>query len=146
MLEMVEARRNANQVEDRYDLFSGLLDAARGEAGSEAALSDEELLGRSQPCDRSAFLEASYLCFQETCLSFFLVDMRCDLPFLPVVLPQNSFLQTTAHTLCFTFALLALYPDEQEHLYQHVKGAMSSLDGMPVSLGNFNLYGELTPP
>jgi cytochrome P450 len=30
-------------------------------------------------------------------------------------------MQTTAHTLCFTFALLALYPDEQEKLYQHIK-------------------------
>jgi hypothetical protein len=40
--------------------------------------------------------------------------------------------ETTAHTLCFTFALLALYPDEQERLYQHVKGVMSSLDGVPA--------------
>ncbi|KAF5354196.1 hypothetical protein D9756_007136 [Leucocoprinus leucothites] len=29
--------------------------------------------------------------------------------------------ETTAHSLCFTFALLALYPDEQEKLYQHIK-------------------------
>ena len=29
--------------------------------------------------------------------------------------------QTTAHTLCFTFGLLALYPDYQEKLYQHIK-------------------------
>ncbi|KAF5322275.1 hypothetical protein D9619_001909 [Psilocybe cf. subviscida] len=29
--------------------------------------------------------------------------------------------ETTAHTLCFTFALLALYPDEQEKLYQHIR-------------------------
>ncbi|KDQ58619.1 hypothetical protein JAAARDRAFT_176655 [Jaapia argillacea MUCL 33604] len=28
--------------------------------------------------------------------------------------------ETTAHTLCFTFALLALYQDEQEKLYQHI--------------------------
>jgi hypothetical protein len=44
-----------------------------------------------------------------------------------------QFLQTTAHTLCFSFALLALYPGEQESLYQHIKGVMPSLDGMPVS-------------
>jgi cytochrome P450 len=36
--------------------------------------------------------------------------------------------ETAAHTLCFTFALLALYPDEQERLYQHIKGVMSSLN------------------
>jgi len=40
--------------------------------------------------------------------------------------------ETTAHTLCFSFALLALYPDEQERLYQHIKGVMSTLNGMPV--------------
>ena len=42
---MVEARRNADKVEERYDLFSGLLDAARDESNSEAALTDEELIG-----------------------------------------------------------------------------------------------------
>jgi hypothetical protein len=48
MLEMVGARRNADKVEERYDLFSGLLDAAQDEPGSEAALSDEELMGASR--------------------------------------------------------------------------------------------------
>ncbi|EDR04916.1 uncharacterized protein LACBIDRAFT_303796 [Laccaria bicolor S238N-H82] len=33
--------------------------------------------------------------------------------------------ETTAHTLCFTFALLALYPDEQEVLFQHIKSVLS---------------------
>ena len=45
MVEMVEARRNADKVEQCHDLFSGLLDAAEEEQG-EAALSDEELIGR----------------------------------------------------------------------------------------------------
>ena len=45
MLEMVEARRNVDKVEQRYDLFSGLLDAAQNETDSEAALTDEELIG-----------------------------------------------------------------------------------------------------
>jgi len=40
--------------------------------------------------------------------------------------------ETTAHTLCFTFALLAFYPDEQERLYQQIKGIMAELDGMPT--------------
>jgi hypothetical protein len=56
---------------------------------------------------------------------------------LPPMLPLYNFLQTTAHTLCFSFALLALYPGEQERLYQHIKGVMSSLNGMPV--GSLNL-------
>jgi hypothetical protein len=45
MQEMVEARRNADEVEERYDLFSGLLDAAQDDAGSGSALSDDELIG-----------------------------------------------------------------------------------------------------
>ncbi|KAF8823725.1 hypothetical protein HHX47_DHR9000191 [Lentinula edodes] len=40
--------------------------------------------------------------------------------------------ETTAHTLCFTFALLALYPDQQEILYQHIKSVLA--DGrLPVN-------------
>ena len=42
---MVEARKNADKGEQRYDLFSGLLDAAQNELDSEATLSDEELIG-----------------------------------------------------------------------------------------------------
>ena len=45
MLEMVEARRNGEKVEERHDLFSGLLDAAREESDNGAGLSDEELIG-----------------------------------------------------------------------------------------------------
>ena len=45
MLEMVEARRNGDKVEERYDLFSGLLDAAQDEPDDGAGLSDEELIG-----------------------------------------------------------------------------------------------------
>ena len=45
MLEMVEVRKDADKVEERYDLFSGLLDAAQTEPGGEATLSDDELIG-----------------------------------------------------------------------------------------------------
>ncbi len=39
--------------------------------------------------------------------------------------------QTTAHTLCFTFALLGLYQEEQEILYQQIKSVLTD-DRMPV--------------
>ncbi|KAF9530339.1 cytochrome P450 [Crepidotus variabilis] len=44
--------------------------------------------------------------------------------------------ETTAHTLCFTFALLALYPDEQEKLFQQIdslmpEGSLPSYEEMP---------------
>jgi hypothetical protein len=63
MLEMVKTRRNGDKVEQRYDLFSGLLDAAQDEQGSEAVLNDDELMGE---CSMSGLfgirgkLEASY--------------------------------------------------------------------------------------
>ena len=45
MVEMVEARKNGDKVDQRYDLFSGLLDATQDESGSEAALGGDELIG-----------------------------------------------------------------------------------------------------
>ncbi len=46
MREMVEARKNAEKVEERHDLFSGLLDAARDEPNDGAAISEEEVIGK----------------------------------------------------------------------------------------------------
>ena len=46
MLEMVETRRNADKVEERYDLFSGLLDATQDEPDDEAAMTVEEIIGK----------------------------------------------------------------------------------------------------
>jgi hypothetical protein len=61
MLEMVETRRNADKVEERHDLFSGLLDAAQDDLGSEMALSDDELIGvYSTSRSFGILLKASY--------------------------------------------------------------------------------------
>jgi len=62
------------------------------------------------------------------------------------VVKAYPFLQTTAHTLCFSFGLLALFPDEQERLYQHIKGVMPNLDGIPVRSRDPLSYIELTLP
>ena len=75
MLEMVEARRDGDKVEERYDLFSGLLDATQDETGSEMALSNEELFGGYWISIRLGSF-GSYTSSQETCLYFFLLDMR----------------------------------------------------------------------
>ncbi len=45
MMEMVEVHRKSDNVEQRYDLFNGLLDAAQDELDDGAALGDEELIG-----------------------------------------------------------------------------------------------------
>lgn len=53
-------------------------------------------------------------------------------------------LQTTAHTLAFTFALLALYPDIQEKLFNHIKQTIP--DGRrPVSATVQIQHWPLTP-
>ena len=43
---MVNARRNAETKEERYDLFSGLLDAAEGDLNDAAAITEDELIGK----------------------------------------------------------------------------------------------------
>jgi hypothetical protein len=45
MLEMVHARRSSGEAEERYDLFSGLLDASYEEVDNGGVLNDDELIG-----------------------------------------------------------------------------------------------------
>ena len=47
MAEMVHARENAETKEERYDLFSSLLDNTGDEDGT-AKLTDDELMGTSR--------------------------------------------------------------------------------------------------
>ena len=145
MMDMVEARKGADKVEERYDLFSGLLDAAQDEPGNEAALGDDELIGWYSLSDHSAFIEVDLPPLLGNMFVFLLAGHEVrSFPSSRVVAIQS--LQSTAHTLCFSFALLALHPGEQESLYQDIKGVMSSLNGMPVGSWNLNSYRELTSP
>ncbi|KAF8811212.1 cytochrome P450 [Phlegmacium glaucopus] len=61
--------------------------------------------------------------------------------------------ETTAHTLCFACALLALYPDEQEKLFEHIQSVTNGrlpVLGIPkysaedTSLMTSNIHGEQT--
>ena len=147
MVEMVEARRNGDKVEERHDLFSGLLDAAQDEPDIGAGLSDEELIGWYSTLQLFIILE-KHLTFpprKHVHLSY-CRTRGWIFPVLHAVSPQSISPQTTAHTLCFTFALLALYPDEQERLYQHIKEVMSGLNRMPVGSRNLNSVCYLTSP
>jgi cytochrome P450 len=45
MLEMIAQRRQAEKKEERYDLFSSLLDASDAEADGSVKLNESELLG-----------------------------------------------------------------------------------------------------
>ncbi|KAA1472086.1 cytochrome P450 [Dentipellis sp. KUC8613] len=103
MLEMISNRRNAGKKEERYDLFSSLLDASEDTSDGDAKLSDSELVGN---------------------IFIFLVAGH----------------ETTAHTLCFTFALLALHPEQQERLYEDIKRQMSD----PTRLPTYEEMGQFT--
>ncbi|EAU91427.2 614/534 cytochrome P450 [Coprinopsis cinerea okayama7 len=61
--------------------------------------------------------------------------------------------ETAAHTLCFTFALLALYPEEQELLFQSIKAvcpdgeiAFSDMPKLTRAMAVFNETMRLFPP
>jgi hypothetical protein len=132
MLEMVEARRKADKTEQRYDLFSGFLDAAEDESDDGVALRDQELLGKYPMSHHLARLKASYPQSLGNMFIFLLAGHEVAPSPSSCSVNLKDFPQTAAHTLCFTFALLALYPNEQERLYEHIKGVMSSLDRTPV--------------
>jgi hypothetical protein len=57
MLEMVEARGHANKVEQRHDLFNGLLDAVQDERDTGTVINEEELIGGYSMSHRLVFLE-----------------------------------------------------------------------------------------
>ena len=46
MMDMIRERRQSEKKEERYDLFSSLLDASEEELGGSAKLTDRELMGR----------------------------------------------------------------------------------------------------
>jgi len=52
--------------------------------------------------------------------------------------------ETTGYTLCYSLGLLALYPDEQERLYQHIKGVMSNLSGIVTGIPKYEDMGRFT--
>ena len=72
MMEMVEARRNGDKVEQRYDLFSGLLDATQDAIGTEAALHDDELMGEYLTLQSFGLIGKRLTCprSKHVCISF----------------------------------------------------------------------------
>ncbi|EIM88971.1 cytochrome P450 [Stereum hirsutum FP-91666 SS1] len=96
MFDMIRARRESEKKEERYDLFSQLLDASQVETeDGMPQITDRELVGNI-----FIFLLAGH--------------------------------ETTAHTLCFTFAMLALYPEEQDKLYKEIKSLMPDPTRLPT--------------
>lgn len=128
---MIHSEKQADKREERFDLFSSLLDATNHDKIGEKRLEDSELIGTCiyisidmPKADKVAgnvfmFLLAGH----EVCFSIYSV--------CPVAVKLINY-QTTGHTLAFCFAFLALYPEKQEKLHQHIKSVMSDLGRLPV--------------
>lgn len=105
MLELIQERRNSEKRDERYDLFSSLLDAndLNEDGNGNVTLTNDELLGNI-----FIFMLAGH--------------------------------ETTAHTLAFTFGLLALHPDYQETVYQQIKSIVP--DNRPPMYEEMNSLTE----
>ena len=68
MLEMIHARKTAEKKEERYDLFSSLLDASEEE--DDAALTDRELLGMRLESERTSATKFVLSCSSRQHLHF----------------------------------------------------------------------------
>lgn len=119
MSEMIQERRTSEKIE-RFDLFSSLLEASN-EDETGAGLTESELIGIYNAINldfRTAYGVLGNI-------FIFLVAGHEVRRFGQRGHTVTHSLQTTAHTLAFTFALLALYQDEQETLYQHIKSVLT---------------------
>ncbi|KIM80206.1 hypothetical protein PILCRDRAFT_790075, partial [Piloderma croceum F 1598] len=112
MLEMVQAGLADRVKEERHDLFGNLL--AANDEDVEVNLSISEVVGEMfTPFPPSS----QNLTYTDSTGNAFIYQLAGH--------------ETTAHTLAFAFAMLALYPDEQEKLYEHVKNVLP-VDRPPV--------------
>jgi cytochrome P450 len=110
MLEMIHDRTNSYR--GYSDLFSNLL--AANENDSEGLkLTNEELMG-------NIFIFLLGNKFASFCYTAKLCNLAGH--------------ETTAHTLAFAAALLALYPDVQEKLHKHIKEEVADPSGAPVRI------------
>ncbi|KAG6918711.1 hypothetical protein DXG01_012196 [Tephrocybe rancida] len=131
MSEMIQQRQTAAKKEARYDLFSSLLDANDVDS-EEAKLSVSELIGTSLNIPSSyCLIKAPHA----GNIFIFLVaghEARWAVQLIYSPYAAYESFQTTAHTLCFTFAMLALYQDEQETLYNHIQSVLAT-GNLPVT-------------
>src|ERR1700683_4665622 len=106
MLEMVQARLTDGVKEERHDLFSNLL--AANDEDVEVNLSISEVVGETfrlfpPPSSQN-------LTYTDSTGNVFIYQLAGH--------------ETAAHTLTFAFALLSLYPDQHQKLYEHGKNGL----------------------
>ncbi|THU83303.1 cytochrome P450 [Dendrothele bispora CBS 962.96] len=161
MMEMIHARRTSEKKEERYDLFSSLLDANDQDDDGDEEFEFDDGEGGKERGKKLKLTERELI--GNIFFFFWLLDMSGRVwvwvwwkeyvdgekgPGLIVLrrrrrrsletqdyeslsLCRSDDCLTTAHTLCYTFALLALYPDKQEKLYQQIKSLMKE-DRLPT--------------
>ena len=59
MVELVDARRNTETKEEHFDLLSGLLDAAQGDLDGTAAITEQELIGKTVTATTISLIKTS---------------------------------------------------------------------------------------
>jgi len=116
---MIQDRKGSRCKEDDHDLLSRLLAANDDEnlSEGEVKLSDSELIGSY---DLRLYCGRIVTMFFNNIFMLMVAGHEViHLSSLHLRHSDNS--QTTAHSLAFALALLALYSDKQEELYQHIK-------------------------
>lgn len=139
MTEMIIARQTGATQEERYDLFSGLLEASGDEKEAALRLSDDELISGSLfawtlPKDAD-LAQRQHLHLLDWYVLHFVVPQLSLICFVCVAghevrspsstkdrIDHVSSPQTTSNTLAFAFGLLAIYQEEQQRLYEHIMG------------------------
>ena len=116
---MIDERKTREKKDERHDLFSLLLDASEAETDGKQKLIDSDIIGlfiykylTSLTHPQQAIYSSSY----SLDMRYVLLPQTCRIRLKP--------LKTTAHTMAFALGMLALYQDEQEILYQHVKSVI----------------------
>jgi cytochrome P450 len=115
---MIHERQGSQHDEDNNDLLSSLLSANDDDnlSKGEVKLSDSELIGKLL---FQTVAGHGDIVIQAISSYFWSRDTRYYT--LSTLFPGADNSQTTAHTLSFAFALLALHPEKQEEMYQHIK-------------------------
>lgn len=116
MQEMIDERKIREKKDERHDLFSLLLDASEAETDGKQKLVDSDIIGLFIGRYLTSLTHLEQVIYS----SSYSLDMRYVL-LLQTCRVRLMSLKTTAHTMAFALGMLALYQDEQEILYQHVK-------------------------
>lgn len=110
MLEMIEERKTSTGLDEKRDLMSNWIHASMGadrSGGKEPTLTEREILGNI-----FTFLVAGGVAI----VPFIYITFETDL--------GEKGHETTAYSLASALALLSLYQDEQDELYEHVRSVV----------------------